>query len=133
MYSFRLCVQVQESVANCLPPLVPAVKADAPELVHKLMDLLLKSDNYGERKGAAYGLAGLVRGLGITALKQLDIMTTLEDAVKDKKNPRRREGEKYTTPGDKTSPALYKDMVVYKTSSKQYKQYTASACSAYIH
>ncbi|KAH3887180.1 hypothetical protein DPMN_011196 [Dreissena polymorpha] len=56
------------------------------------MDLLLQSDNYGERKGAAYGLAGLVRGLGITALKQLDIMTTLEDAVKDKKNPRRREG-----------------------------------------
>lgn len=56
------------------------------------MDLLLESDNYGERKGAAYGLAGLVRGLGITALKQLDIMTTLEAAVKDKKNPRRREG-----------------------------------------
>ncbi|XP_052799821.1 eIF-2-alpha kinase activator GCN1-like [Mya arenaria] len=83
---------VQESVANCLPPLVPAVKSDAPELVHKLMDLLLQSDNYGERKGAAYGLAGLVRGLGITALKQLDIMTTLEEAVKDKKNPRRREG-----------------------------------------
>ena len=80
-------------MANCLPPLVPAVKSDAPELVHKLMDLLLESDNYGERKGAAYGLAGLVRGLGITSLKQLDIMTTLENAVKDKKNPRRREGK----------------------------------------
>ena len=56
------------------------------------MQLLLESDNYGERRGAAYGLAGLVRGLGITALKQLEIMSTLEQAVKDKKNPRRREG-----------------------------------------
>ncbi|WAR01242.1 GCN1-like protein [Mya arenaria] len=96
---------VQESVANCLPPLVPAVKSDAPELVHKLMDLLLQSDNYGERKGAAYGLAGLVRGLGITALKQLDIMTTLEEAVKDKKNPRRRE--------DETSKAVMKMLTAH--------------------
>ena len=71
---------------------MPAIKSDAPELVQKLLDLLLESENYGERKGAAYGLAGLVRGLGITALKQLEIMTTLEEAVKDKKNPRRREG-----------------------------------------
>ncbi|KAJ8312745.1 hypothetical protein KUTeg_010118 [Tegillarca granosa] len=61
-------------------------------MVQKLLQLLLESDNYGERKGAAYGLAGLVRGLGITALKQLEIMSTLEQAVKDKKNPRKREG-----------------------------------------
>ena len=75
------CVQVQEAVANCLPPLVPAIKADAPELVQKLLQLLLESENYGERKGAAYGLAGLVKGLGILALKQLDIMTALTDAI----------------------------------------------------
>ena len=73
--------QVQEAVANCLPPLVPAIKEDAPELVQKLLQLLLESENYGERKGAAYGLAGLVKGLGILALKQLDIMTTLTDAI----------------------------------------------------
>ena len=68
-------------MANCLPPLVPAIKEDAPELVQKLLQLLLESENYGERKGAAYGLAGLVKGLGILALKQLDIMTTLTDAI----------------------------------------------------
>uniref|UniRef100_A0A3Q3E4Z3 GCN1 activator of EIF2AK4 n=1 Tax=Labrus bergylta TaxID=56723 RepID=A0A3Q3E4Z3_9LABR len=84
--------QVQESVAGCLPPLVPAIKEDAAGIVRNLLQLLLESDKYAERKGAAYGLAGLVKGLGILALKQQEIMTTLTDAIQDKKNFRRREG-----------------------------------------
>ncbi|KAK2840962.1 hypothetical protein Q7C36_012541 [Tachysurus vachellii] len=84
--------QVQESVASCLPPLVPAIKEDAGDMVRKLLQLLLESDKYAERKGAAYGLAGLVKGLGILSLKQQDIMTTLTDAIQDKKNARCREG-----------------------------------------
>ncbi|XP_012272971.1 eIF-2-alpha kinase activator GCN1 [Orussus abietinus] len=84
--------QVQEAVANCLPHLVSSIKEDAPRIVDNLMDQLLKSDKYGERKGAAYGLAGLIKGMGILALKQLDIMTTLTNAIQDKKNYRHREG-----------------------------------------
>ncbi|KAJ3604484.1 hypothetical protein NHX12_029224 [Muraenolepis orangiensis] len=84
--------QVQESVAGCLPPLVPAIKEDAAGIVRNLLQLLLESDKYAERKGAAYGLAGLVKGLGILALKQQDIMSTLTEAIQDKKNFRRREG-----------------------------------------
>nr|CAI5870225.1 unnamed protein product [Callosobruchus analis] len=83
---------VQEAVANCLPPLVPAVKEDAPGLVNKLLHQLLKGDKYGERKGAAYGLGGLVKGMGILALKQHEIMTKLTDAIQDKKNYKHREG-----------------------------------------
>lgn len=48
---------------------------------------------YGKRKGAAYGLAGLVKGLGILYLKQLNIMSTLQKAIQDKKNYRHREGK----------------------------------------
>uniref|UniRef100_A0A8C8S2Z5 TOG domain-containing protein n=1 Tax=Pelusios castaneus TaxID=367368 RepID=A0A8C8S2Z5_9SAUR len=84
--------QVQESVASCLPPLVPAIKEDAGGMIEKLMQLLLESDKYAERKGAAYGLAGLVKGLGILSLKQQKMMATLTDAIQDKKNFRRREG-----------------------------------------
>ncbi|KAH7955686.1 hypothetical protein HPB52_002884 [Rhipicephalus sanguineus] len=84
--------QVQEAVATCLPPLIPAIKDEAPVLVQKLLNQLLNSEHYGERRGAAYGLAGLVRGLGILSLKQLDIMNTLTEAVQDKKNARRKEG-----------------------------------------
>lgn len=90
--------QVQESVASCLPPLVPAIKEDAAGIVKNLLQLLLESDKYAERKGAAYGLAGLVKGLGILSLKQQEIMTTLTDAIQDKKNFRRREGWFVQTP-----------------------------------
>lgn len=84
--------QVQEAVANCLPYLVPSIKEDAPRIVDNLMDQLLKSDKYGERKGAAYGLAGIIKGMGILALKQLDIMSKLTNAIQEKKNYRNREG-----------------------------------------
>lgn len=85
--------QVQESVASCLPPLVPAIKEEAGGMIQRLMQQLLESDKYAERKGAAYGLAGLVKGLGILSLKQQEMMAALTDAIQDKKNFRRREGE----------------------------------------
>lgn len=83
---------VQEAVANCLPPLVPAIKDEVGPIVQKLIQKLLNSDKYGDRKGAAYGIAGIVKGLGILSLKQLDIMTSLTDAIQNKKNVRHREG-----------------------------------------
>lgn len=79
-------------MASCLPPLVVSIKDEVPELIAKLLLLLLSSDNFGERKGAAYGLAGLVKGSGILALKQLEIMTALTNAVQNKKNAKEREG-----------------------------------------
>ena len=87
--------QVQEVVANCLPPLVPSIKDEAPKLVTELLHMLLTTENYGERKGAAYGLAWLVKGLGILSLKQLDIMTRLTEAIQNKKNHKYREGVLY--------------------------------------
>ena len=83
---------VQEAVANCLHPLVPAIKDEVAPLVQRLLQKLLSSNNYGDRKGAAYGIAGIVKGLGILSLKQLDIMTSLTEAIQNKKNVRYREG-----------------------------------------
>ncbi|GAB6030116.1 hypothetical protein CHUAL_005795 [Chamberlinius hualienensis] len=84
--------QVQEAAANCLPSLVPAIKDQAPIFVKSLLDKLTTSENYGVRRGAAYGLAGMVKGLGILSLKQLDIMSTLTEAIQNKSNYRAREG-----------------------------------------
>lgn len=76
------------------------MKEEAPGFVNKLLHQLLKSDKYGDRKGAAYGLAGLVKGMGILALKQLDIMAKLTDAIQDKKNYKHREGKRATPAQD---------------------------------
>jgi hypothetical protein len=84
--------QVQEAVANCIPHLIPSMKDQAPQVVKKLMNQLVKSDKYGERRGAAYGIAGLVKGLGILSLKQFDIMSKLTNHIQDKKNYKCREG-----------------------------------------
>ena len=43
--------QVQAAVAECLPPLVPAIREDAGVYVQQLLKLLLQSDDYAEKKG----------------------------------------------------------------------------------
>ncbi|EDW83946.2 uncharacterized protein Dwil_GK13410 [Drosophila willistoni] len=84
--------QVQEAVSNCLPHLMPSVKDEAPAMIKKLLHSLAKSEKYGERRGAAYGIAGIVKGLGILSLKQLDIMSKLTTYIQEKKNYKSREG-----------------------------------------
>ena len=42
---------MQAAVADCLPPLVPAIKDEAGGYVQQLLSLLLKSDDYAEKKG----------------------------------------------------------------------------------
>ncbi|ODN04906.1 Translational activator GCN1 [Orchesella cincta] len=84
--------KVQEAVANCLPALVPAVKDDAEGIIQKLTTKMMGAENFGDRRGAAYGLAGLIKGLGILSLKQHDIMNMLANGMQDKKDFKRREG-----------------------------------------
>lgn len=112
--------QVQEAIASCLPPLALVIKPEAEEVIKKLLDKvgvchtvaivtvypypsfycappslpsqLLDSTSYSQRKGAAYGLAGLIKGLGIPTLKHYQVMAALQEAIKNKKNYRHREG-----------------------------------------
>lgn len=86
--------QVQEAVSNCLPHLVtsPALEGEIPTIMNKLLKQLLTAEKYGDRRGAAYGIAGIVKGLGILSLKQLDVMGKLTEAIQEKKNYKYREG-----------------------------------------
>ncbi|XP_061399110.1 stalled ribosome sensor GCN1 [Musca vetustissima] len=84
--------QVQEAVSNCLPHLMPSVKDEAASMIKRLLHSLVKSEKYGERRGAAYGIAGIVKGLGILSLKQFDIMAKLTTYIQEKKNYKSREG-----------------------------------------
>ncbi|KAI2804204.1 eIF-2-alpha kinase activator GCN1 [Blomia tropicalis] len=83
---------VQEAVANCLQNLIPKFIDDAPALLQKLLQFLFESEIYGERKGAAYGIAGIVKGFGILSLNKLGIMDALTQAIQSKDKPNNREG-----------------------------------------
>ncbi len=58
-------------------------------------DLLLQlfqGQKYGERRGAAYGLAGIVKGAGISSITDFNILERLKTALEDKKRYEARQG-----------------------------------------
>lgn len=57
---------------------------DGQTLVSGLLNRLMKSDKYGERRGAAFGLAGVVKGFGISCLKKYGITTVLREGLEDR-------------------------------------------------
>lgn len=83
---------VQYAVALCLPDLVRASRDEIPGYTQKVMDQLLNGSTYASRRGAAYGLAGLIQGTGIVALREYRIMLTLRSAIDNKKDAKHREG-----------------------------------------
>ncbi|CAI2178661.1 6583_t:CDS:10, partial [Funneliformis geosporum] len=83
---------VQTAVGECLPPLIKSMKDNAPNLIKGLLDQLFHSEKYAERRGAAFGLAGVVKGTGISALKDCNVMTSLKEGVDNKKDYKCRQG-----------------------------------------
>ncbi|RIB06925.1 armadillo-type protein [Gigaspora rosea] len=83
---------VQVAVGDCLPPLIKFMKSKAPDLVSGLLNRLYHSEKYAERRGAAYGLAGVVKGTGISSLKDCNIITVLKQGVDNKKDYKFRQG-----------------------------------------
>ena len=84
--------QVQYAVADCLAPLVKVTRSSAPQLANQLLDELFTAPKYAARRGAAYGLTGVVKGIGISAIKEFDIFNRLKNATEDKKQYESRQG-----------------------------------------
>lgn len=82
---------VQYAIAECLPPLVKACSDKSPRYFDRVMDELLNSTKYASQRGAAYGLAGLVLGRGISTLREYRISSTLKGAMDNKKDANQRE------------------------------------------
>lgn len=82
---------VQYAVANCLPPLIRASSNQTSEFVQAVMNQLLSSKKFAARRGGAYGLAGIVKGRGISALREFRIMSSLKAATENKKDPNHRQ------------------------------------------
>ncbi|VDK33085.1 unnamed protein product [Taenia asiatica] len=82
---------VQRAVEDAMTPLAPKLPAEQLEKVFpRLMTTLFSSLGYAERRGAAYALAGIVRGCGIATLRQRGIIDRLLSALEDK-NPKFKE------------------------------------------
>ncbi|KAJ9612016.1 translational activator of GCN4 [Cladophialophora chaetospira] len=83
---------VQFAVANCLPPLVRPASVEVGSYISALLDQLFQAKKYAVRRGAAYGLAGIVKGKGVAVLRQSRILSALRSATEDKKSPEKRQG-----------------------------------------
>lgn len=72
---------VQKAAAGCLSPLMRMLVSDQEyntKVIEQLKEKLTKRKAYGDRRGAAYGLAGVVKGLGISSLKNYGLMNDLK-------------------------------------------------------
>jgi len=83
---------VQAAVCDCLPPLIRVIKDDVPDLADQLLNDLFNGAKYAERRGAAYGLAGVVAGRGLSAIQEFGVMGRLQDNAEDKKTMQARQG-----------------------------------------
>nr|KAJ0193373.1 hypothetical protein LSAT_V11C800422280 [Lactuca sativa] len=83
---------VHRAVSSCLSPLMKSKQEDALSLVTRLLDQLMKSEKYGERRGATFGLAGVIKGFGISSLKKYGVATVLREGLAHRNSAKCREG-----------------------------------------
>ncbi|OJD14930.1 hypothetical protein AJ78_04769 [Emergomyces pasteurianus Ep9510] len=83
---------VQSAVAECLPPVIRLSSTETGIYIRQMFDQLLHSKQYAARRGAAYGLAGIVGGKGVSAFREYRILAHLTDALENKKDPNQRQG-----------------------------------------
>jgi hypothetical protein len=72
---------VQKAVSNCLTPLASLLKHSeyCEKLVETLIKRMISGSSYGERRGAAYGLGAVVKGVGLSALKRFGVIAKLKE------------------------------------------------------
>jgi len=78
---------VQRTVAKSLAALLakPEIKPRGGPILQGLLSTLLSTPSYALRRGSAFGLAGVVKGLGIATLKKDGVMAALQAAAEEKK------------------------------------------------
>lgn len=85
---------VQNAAARCLAPLTPSAFGGEreAEITKSLLGTIWNEHaSYGQRRGAAYSLAGVCRGLGLKFVSKSKLILEIETAVAEK-NPLRRQG-----------------------------------------
>ena len=84
---------VQRKVADAFPPLMKqlATEEEKRALIEDLPKLS-QGKSYAVRRGAAFGIAGAVKGIGMGSLKGMGVMDSIKALIEDKKSAQSREG-----------------------------------------
>ncbi|CAG7931945.1 unnamed protein product [Penicillium olsonii] len=83
---------VQHAVSECLPPLIRSSGSKTKEYVESLIHRLFNATEYPPQRGAAYGLAAVVCGRGISTLREFRIMSLLKEATENRAQKEHRRG-----------------------------------------
>jgi hypothetical protein len=75
--------------------LAPLVEQDIGKMIDKLYEELTAGPKYAARRGAAYGIAGILRGIGVAGIQKYNIIRRLRDAAADKKSYEARQGASF--------------------------------------
>ncbi|CAI5531411.1 unnamed protein product [Closterium sp. Naga37s-1] len=67
-----------------LPSSLCIQEGGAQALIAQQLKVLLTSDRFAERRGAAFGLAGVVKGLGLRSIRDYGVLQALIKGVEDK-------------------------------------------------
>jgi hypothetical protein len=86
---------VQESVADCLTPLAPLIEDDIGKIIDRLYSDLTTGPKYAGRRGAAYGIAGIIRGTGVIGIQKYNIIRRIRDSAGDKNSYEARQGASF--------------------------------------
>lgn len=78
----KICLEtpsepVQVRVRDCLQSLAPMARSKSLENGTRLSKELVTNDSYGARRGAAYALTGIVKGIGLGSLSEMGILESL--------------------------------------------------------
>ncbi|OMJ22814.1 Translational activator GCN1 [Smittium culicis] len=84
---------VQSAVSICLATLSKKLEEEEIEkLINHLLIELFNDKKYAVRRGAAFGLAGVVKGVGLSSLRKYNIIDKIKKSASDKKNANSRQG-----------------------------------------
>lgn len=72
-----------------------AARIDAHPIMERSLENAFSATSSEERRGAAYGFAGLARGVGLSTLSDVSIVNVITSSAEDRKDSARREGAQY--------------------------------------
>ncbi|KAI3646171.1 hypothetical protein MP228_009099 [Amoeboaphelidium protococcarum] len=83
---------IQIAVAECLPPLIRMKRKDSTRYIKDLFQDATENTSFATRRGSAFGLAGVVSGVGLKAFTDFDLIKKITECSNDKKSVEKKQG-----------------------------------------